>query len=282
MTHVAFPILHGNINGPFWAAWRLDPVLTIGVLAICGLYLLALPRAPWMDNHQGKAVAFGVGIAALIIALFGPVDTFNDDLFVLHMTQHVLLMMVAAPLLLAGGSVTLLSAWWGERGKMARRALRWLAQPLPALLLFNGNLLAWHWPRLYDAALRHEPAHKLEHLLFFGTAILFWWGIITPAAERADGSSHAAIALLFITGSVGDLIGLTLVLAGHPLYPFYETAVNPWGLSALADQRLSGLVMLISGASITFGGVFLILARSVPGDEWVMGEAPITERPSSF
>jgi cytochrome c oxidase assembly factor CtaG len=165
---------------------------------------------------------------------------------------------------------------------MARRVLRWLAQPLPALLLFNGNLLAWHWPPLYDAALRHEPVHRLEHLLFFGTAILFWWGIITPDAERADSSSHAAIALLFITGSVGDLIGLTLVLAGHPLYPFYETAVNPWGLSALADQRLSGLVMLISGASITFGGVFLILARSVPGDEWVMGEAPITERPSSF
>jgi cytochrome c oxidase assembly factor CtaG len=267
-----FPLLHGSIDRPFWAAWRLDPMLTIGVLVICGLYVLALPRAPWMANHQGKAVAFGAGIAALVIALFGPVDTFNDDLFFLHMTQHVLLMLVAAPLLLAGGSVTLLSTWWGERGSAIRRTLRWLAQPVPALLLFNGNLIAWHWPSLYDAALRHEAVHKLEHLLFFGTAILFWQGIITPDAERTDGSSHAAISLLFISGSIGDLIGLTLLLASHPLYPFYETAVNPWGLSPLADQRLSGLVMLVSGAAVTFGGVFWILARSVPGDEWVMGD----------
>jgi cytochrome c oxidase assembly factor CtaG len=272
MSHLALPILHGNTAGPFWTAWRLDPVLTVALLAICALYVLALPRAGWMANHRSKAIAFGCGMATLVIALLGPLDTFNDDLFVLHMTQHVMLMLVAAPLVIAGGALILLDVRWGSHLPLVRRLIRWLAQPVPALLLFNLNLLAWHWPPLYDAALRREPVHILEHLLFFGTALLFWSGIITPDRDPANAASHAAIALLFITGSIGDLIGLTLLLANHPLYPFYETAVNPWGLSPLADQQLSGLVMLVSGAAVTFGGVFWIIARSVPRDEWVMGD----------
>jgi cytochrome c oxidase assembly factor CtaG len=259
-----------------WTAWNLEPGPAILLYLTAIVYALALRRVPAGrgGSRAWRAVSFYAGLAAVAVALLGPLDTFNDESFSIHMGQHVALMLVAAPLLLAGKPVqTVLLALPPRhagsvlRGPLRRGWVRRLLQiathPATILVLFCGNLLLWHWPALYEAALKDSLIHELEHAVFFSTALLFWWPIIAPVPRHHRLAGHVAILVLFLAGTVSDLLGLTLLLAQRPLYPFYEATANLGGLSDLADQRLSGLIMLASGLLVTFGGVFLILARSV-------------------
>jgi putative membrane protein len=228
-----------------------------GIASAAALYALGgrllVHRNLWRD------AAFYAGLATLVAAVAGPVDVYADRLFFIHMIQHVLVTMVAPPLLLIGRPwprvVRPLPARLRRRaaraGHAVQRDLKRLASPLPAFALFNGVLLLWHVPALYDATLRSELVHDCEHMLFFVTALLFWAHLVPagrrPALGEAQRVAYGTGAIL-----VSWALAVVLGLATRPLYGAYaELAHRPLGISALADQQLAAGVMWVP-ASIPF------------------------------
>ncbi len=255
------PLLHGTVTGPFLLAWDFSPPIVIGLLVGAIGYYLALHKLQ-QDNRSTpptwQVLSYYGGLLAVAVALLGPLDTFNDELFFMHMLQHLALMQVAAPLILLGRPVQLaLKAISVKRSgpilktvlrrRPVRTALTLITTPLFAVLAYNANLVSWHVPGFYDAALRSDAIHEIEHLLFFGFALLFWWPIIDPVPRHHKMEKHWAIAAIFVTMVVGIGIGAILTLAPSVIYPFYLGTDKPWGLTPLADQQIGGLIMWVGG-----------------------------------
>ena len=256
------------------------PVL--GVAAAAALYWRgSRRRLRAVDSRRRhlrrwRTAAFAGALATVLVALAGPIDRLADDLFWVHMLQHVLLVMVVAPLLV-------LAAPWHElwrplplglrRGvakPVARR--RWaaplrragasLARPIPAWIAFNANLLLWHWPRLYDLALRDEWVHDLEHVLFLATAVLFWAQVWDSPPLRARLSPFGRVAYVTAATVPSWLLAVILAMASTPLYPAYAgDAGRPWGMSALTDQQLAAGMMWGPGAIPFSVAVFVGIYR---------------------
>lgn len=247
------------LRGANWPVeWPLVAIVDAGLLYALGGRFAVRPS-------RRRSAAFYAGLATLVIAIDSPVDAYADTLFSVHMVQHVLLMMVAPPLLLLGRPWPRLTralplevrrplartVLVGEALSTVRRAATALASPVPAFVLFNGVLLMWHVPYLFDLTLRNTLVHDLEHALFFGTGLLYWLHLTPPGARRRLSDAQR------IAYGIGAIIvswGLAVVLgfASHPLYGGYAAQVHrPGGLSALADQRLAAGVMWVP-ASIPF------------------------------
>lgn len=256
-------LLHaGDLHGPWLLAWRVDPLLTPLLLALGVAYLLAdhaAARAGRPTPPNWQVLAFFGGLGAIAAALTGPFDHYNGVLFSVHMAQHLVLIMVAAPLLLLGRPVqvflrglpprhtrAIMRRTVGHRG--VRRVLTVLTHPLSVVILFNGSFLFWHLPRFYQAAVRNEAIHELEHAAFFASALLFWWVLIDPVPRHHRLSTTAAALVLFATWMASDLICATITLARDLIYPVYAETEKPWGLTAYSDQRLGGAIMWVTGA----------------------------------
>ena len=214
---------------------------------------------PW------RGACFGLGLVAIVVALDSSVERLADDFFWTHMLQHVLLMMVAAPLIVLGAPWM---PFWRPLPLAVRRQvartfvtspslawLRWVAatvaRPWWAWALFNVNLAVWHVPRLYDLTLQNTAVHYAEHASFVVLGMLFWAQVIesSPFHPRLGDFARAIYAT---AGSAASwLLALVLALASTPLYPAQESA-HPGGLSALGDQQLAAGVMLGPG-SIPYG-----------------------------
>jgi putative membrane protein len=236
-----------------------------------------------MLRERRRAVAFFAGLAAVLVALAGPVERFADELFWVHMVQHLLLLTVAAPFfvlaapwtlplrLLPPGARRRVVVWW--RGARSTRPLRvgaaFLALPAAAWIAFNVNLLVWHVPAAFDLTLRSEPMHDLEHLLFLGLGVLFWTQVIdSPPLRPRLGHLQRAI-YVGAAAVVGWALSIVLTLAPSALYaPYGELAARPGGLSALTDQRLAAGVMLVPG-SITFA-----IAAALALTRWLAQDLP--------
>ena len=144
------------------------------------------------------------------------------------------------------------------RARPLRRTARFVAHPLPAWLLFNVNLVAWHLPALYDGTLRHQALHDFEHASFFFTGLLFWAQVLDSAPFRARLAWVERVAYLVTAMLVSWALAVVLAFAPNPLYPAYATlASRPWGLSALNDQRLAAGVMWVPG-SLAFTAAILV------------------------
>jgi len=232
-------------------AWSPEPTVLGGVAGLVVAYLAWLGRrVSWP-----RVAAFGAGVTVLTLALVSPIDRLGElYLFSVHMVQHMLLILVAPPLLLIG----LPPAATREllRVPLVSRLERTIGRPLVTLPLKVGALWAWHLPFLYDLALRSESVHALEHLIFIVTATMFWWPVLTPVRERRL-APPAAMAYLFAAMAGIALLGIVITLAPTPLYPFYVHPPDPygalglirngWGLSVLADQQIGGLLMWVAG-----------------------------------
>jgi cytochrome c oxidase assembly factor CtaG len=236
--------------------WPLAPLV---LAAAC--YLLGR-RA---SDSARRDAAFFAGLASLYVALVS-LDDYADSLFWAHMVQHVILTMVAPPLLLLGRPWprSLRALPLRARRPVARLLLacRPVAAPIPAFVLFNGVLLVWHVPALYDLTLRSEPVHVLEHVLFLATGLLFWAHLVpTSRRPRLSDTRRAAYGI----GAIGAGWGLALVLAlaPHPLYAHYAAlAHRPGGLSALADQQLAAGIMWVPASIPLTAAVFVALYRA--------------------
>lgn len=236
--------------------WPLVPVVVAAACYLAG-------RRP-ADTWQRDAAYFA-GLLSVLVALDSPVDRYADRLFAAHMAQHVILTMVTPPLLLLGRPWprSLRALPLRVRRPVARGllAFRPLAAPLPAFVLFNGVLLAWHVPALYDLTLRSEPVHVLEHVLFVATGLLFW-AHLAPTSRRPRLSDARRAAYGVGAIGVGWVLAVVLALAHRPLYaPYADLAHRPWGLSALADQHLAAGIMWVPASIPLTIAVFVAAYR---------------------
>ncbi|HEX6762280.1 MAG TPA: cytochrome c oxidase assembly protein [Gaiellaceae bacterium] len=242
--------------------WPLEwPLVAIAAAAV--LYFLGgrSRAAATTAATRGREAAFYLGLLSLVLAVDSPVDAYAATLFWVHMVQHVLLMMVAPPLLLLGRPWPRIvrpfpirlrrpvarAVLAGEPLTPVRTAARWIASPWPAFALFSTTLLVWHLPALYDLTLRDGPVHDLEHALFFTTAVLFWAHLLPSRRPQLTDVGRVAYCTAAILVSWG--LALVLALAAEPLYGGYAgLATRPEGLSALADQQLAAGVMWVPGS----------------------------------
>jgi putative membrane protein len=245
--------------------WSLDPSLVYVVLA-GWLYLLGSRGRDRPDPL--RALSFFAGLLTIVIALDSPIDHYADQLFWVHMLQHVLLLTVAPPLFLLGrpwprmwralplevrttvGRTVARSRWTSP--------LRSLARPVPAFILFNATIVLWHIPGAYDLTLRYGTIHVCEHAMFFFCGLLFWARVIDPGPLRPRLVWPTRIA--YVSGSmiVGWMLAIVLVLEPHAIYGYYAALKSrPGGISALTDQQLAGGVMWVPG-SVAYTVTFLI------------------------
>ncbi len=259
--------------------WAFEPGALVGIVALAAAYAAGV-RHVWSRAGRGRGVgraqaaAFCAGGAALLLALASPLDAWAADLFSAHMTQHLLLVLVAAPLLVLG-NVALALAWappprwrragarWWHAPRAGRAALRAVAHaaatPAAAWLLHAIALVAWHAPALYDAALTSAPVHALEHACFLGTALLFWWRVLQPTGRRALGHG-AAVFYTTAMALVGSALGALLTFSSRPWYPLHAAGARAWHVTLLGDQRLAGLLMWVPS-----GLVYLAAALAEAG-----------------
>ncbi|MEJ2665508.1 MAG: cytochrome c oxidase assembly protein [Deinococcales bacterium] len=255
--------------------WSPDPSVIGGSVALLAAY------AAWLrERLSARALLFAAGLATLVLALISPIDGLGDHyLFSVHMVQHMLLILIAPPLLLWGlppGATRRLMAV-----PLLDRLERLLGRPRVALPTKILTLWIWHLPVLYDAALASENIHALEHLSFVVTATMFWWPVLTPLRERR---LTPQLSMMYLFGAMAGLsvLGIYITFAPTVLYPFYLNPPDPygalalirngWNLSVMADQQLGGVVMWL------LGGLFYIVVILIEFGLWF--SAPETDVPA--
>jgi cytochrome c oxidase assembly factor CtaG len=251
-----------------WGGWSVQAALIYVVIA-AALYWLGGRGWRLRSRHELlREGAFVAGLVTIVISLEGPIDNYADQLFWVHMLQHVLLLTLAPPLILLGRPWPRMWRALPLRtrtavGRALARArwtapLRALARPLPAWVLFNATIVLWHIPAAYNATLTNETIHNVEHAMFFFSGLLFWARVIDPGPLRPRLVWPWRIAYVVGAMVVGWILAITLVLVPHPLYAHYAAlAHRPGGITALTDQQLAGGVMWVLG-SITFTVAMLV------------------------
>lgn len=236
----------------WWAAWSFEPFVVFAVLATVLLYAAGLSRI--RQHVPGWQIGcFGAGMFALALTLLSPIHQLGSELFWAHMTQHELIMLIAAPLMVLGqpGVVMLWAlpmrtrAALGMLAKNGSVAVTWavISAPIAAWLIHGGTLWLWHLPALYQATLESEVVHAAQHGTFLFTALLFWWTLIRG---RGGHMSHgAAVAYIFTTAVHTSVLGALLTCSSQLWYPIYQGRTQGFGLSALQDQQLGGLIMWV-------------------------------------
>jgi putative membrane protein len=269
---VLIPILAHTGQPPaphdLWVAWNLDPVLLGGFLLAAWAYRRGQTGGPRRDIDTWRARSFTGALLALAVALLSPLDALSSALASAHMVQHMLLVLVAAPLLaLSAPSSTILrgsplavrrgSGRWRRRLRLTHANLRPLRHPATAWLLSVGVLWFWHAAVPYDAALDSAPLHILEHASLLVTAVLFWQ-VVVGGRGAARVSGGLGVLLVFAMAMQSVLLSLLLTFAQTPWYAGYAETTAPWGLDPLTDQHLAGVIMWIPA-----GAVYLVTALAL-------------------
>ncbi len=251
--------------------------VTVALLLAAGLYTGGVVRL-WSRSGVGhgagylRVVSFALGCAFLAVALLSPIDTLSSELFSIHMIQHEVLMLVAAPLLVLGRPVPMFlwafaPAWRSRLAAMSRQSwfsLSWatLTSPLSGWSLHAAALWAWHAPLFFEAALESPRVHDAQHLTFLITALLFWTALLRGRVAGKDG---ACILYLFTTTIHSGVLGALITFAAHPWFPHYLETAPAWGLSGLEDQQLGGLIMWVPASLVYVGAALYLLARWIKG-----------------
>ena len=238
-----------------WQSWSWDPtILAFLLLTIWAYYEIARrfrPR-PWQTRY------FAGAMLSLVAALVSPIDAGSAYLFTIHMVQHMLLLLVAAPLLALSVPPAFLGRLYGI--PQAARVLHAVWSPLPAVVLFTGVLVFWHIPFAYDATLAIRGVHVIEHLSFLVAGVVFWGVIVSPVPKLVRASWGIRLALVVAADVVNFLVGFALAFAGSPFYRHYVEVPRMWGLSPLDDLRLGGAVMWVMGQMMYTIPLLLLLS----------------------
>jgi cytochrome c oxidase assembly factor CtaG len=247
-------------------SWNFDLLAIALFLLIAFVYVrgwLRIRQRVIGEYDKERLAAFLAGLALVFVATESPLDTFDRFYLAAHMSQHLLLMMFAPPLILIGHpTLPLLRGLpkpFVKEGlgpfltwPALRRVLKRLVSPPVAWVLFTGSTIFWHlaWP--YEAALRSPAIHALEHASFFWTGILFWWPVIRPAPGKSRWPDWALIPYLLASDLVNTGISIFFVFSGRLLYPSYHS---------LDDQVLAGLIMWVPGSTVYLIPAFVITMR---------------------
>jgi putative membrane protein len=264
----------GGGSGDLWHhwVWQDAPLLIL----MGGIYALGV-RALWgragrgSGIRQGRVAIFGLGLIVLFVALISPLDFLSEVLFSAHMVQHLLLVLVAAPLFVIGRFP--LAVAWAFPGRVSTRiwkewkwgrAWNFLTRPMTVFLLHNAAIWIWHMPRLYQAALEDNRLHFLEHAGFFLTALLFWQAFAELTENAPMGRSvkfGLGIFLIFATMLVGGFLGVLITFSPYVWYPAYVHGTAPFGLTALEDQQLAGAIMWIPSGVVYVAVMLTVVGR---------------------
>ncbi|MCH7706813.1 MAG: cytochrome c oxidase assembly protein, partial [Chloroflexi bacterium] len=240
-----------------WWEWHFHPDVVLGVLLLEGLYLMGV--GPWRRRYglasevkSGQVVLFSLGVLVLFVSLTSPIHHLaNNYLFSAHMVQHLLLVLVVPPLILAGTPDWLVRPLF--RPRLVLAAARYLTSPLIAFLLFSTVIAVWHLPELYGWALRSELGHITEHLVFIGASVVMWWPVLSPLPEVPRASYPVQVIYLFgLTVPMG-FVGAAITFSRRVIYDWYDTVPTLWGLATVLDQQIGGLIMKIVGALVFLG-----------------------------
>jgi len=257
-------------------------------LIVVAALAYALAARAAQQRHRPPPWRAGVclsGLGVLGLAMAGPLDALAHSLFWAHMVQHMLLTIVVPPLLALGQPVhvalTALPparrrrvAGWIFRPRWARMLLDLAAHPLVLALMLNVPLVVWHLPAIYEAALANQLLHDLEHVSFMGPAVTLWLVLLEPTVpRRCRLSAEGALLVLFTTWMVCDLLGAVLALSSATWYPAYAVSAQTWGISAVEDQRLGGLVMWIGGG-VFYACAMLVMFVRLSGVRGARAHAP--------
>jgi len=251
---------------------ELAILLPLAVAVLCyarGFRRLAAGACNFALGGPGRAIAFAAAVGVILAALVGPLDAWADASFAAHMGQHLLLIVVAAPLLaLSRAPVVILSGL----DMRTRRALAFfathsgwnacvhaIARPLSAWTIFTGIFLFWHLPSAFRWAQRHEAAHIAEHLTLLGSAWVFWSVALMPVHHRLG---RGGTALFVVTAAmVLDLPSAVMIFSPRALYLSSQALQLPWRLSALEDQEVAGLLMWVPGSLVFYSIAIWLFAQ---------------------
>ena len=242
-----------------------------------------------------RLAAYLGGLAVLGIALMSPIDVLGGQLFFMHMIQHVLMIMIAPPLLLIANPLPFFLWALPTRARYAagrllsresafRRGLRSATAPGLVWMAFVAVYLGWHDPNLYNAALESELIHDVEHITFFGAAMLFWWPAVGAGPRLRSTSRGVRLVFLLLSVPVNMAAGVTIAFASQPIYTYYTTVPRVWGITVMQDQMISGVIMWIPGSMMYLMAALLLIARVVqneadkeplPETEWDTRDAMI-------
>jgi len=263
--------------------WSLEPGVVLP-LALSGLLYV---RGAMQLRRRGRGLAlrrwemmsFAVGWLVLALSLLSPLHEASEQLFSAHMVQHELLMVLAAPLLVLGRPMVVMLWALPPRGRQTAAHLTrqpivrviWgaVTRPFDAWLIHGLAIWLWHLPSLFDATLRSEFIHALQHASFLGSALIFWWSIIHVQRRSARGMS---IVYLFTTAVHTGVLGALMTFSRAPWYPAYATGAPIWGLTPIADQQLGGLIMWIPASIAYLVAALAIMRRWIHDSEWSVAE----------
>ncbi len=255
------------------------------ILVLLGLGVL-YTRGWWRLRHQGRGaqgvartarlVCYWVGLLLVAVALISPLETLAGQFFFMHMIQHLVLIMLVPPLLTLANPLPFVL--WGlpdrarqaagrglsrmlHRASPVRKGLRTLTNPGLVWLIYVSLLILWHDPNLYNAALRSEPLHDLEHFSFFLPALAFWWKV-TGAGPIIHKQFSRGARIFYVIAAIPPtmLLGIAIAFSREPVYTYYLSVPRPWGISALQDQTIGGIIMWIPGSMMYIIATLILTA----------------------
>ncbi|GAC1409422.1 MAG: hypothetical protein NVSMB57_02050 [Actinomycetota bacterium] len=251
------------------APWAFHAHPSVWALIITiGFYYFFLVRIHEKERPAGSAprtsrrskVLFSAGLISMWIGADWPIhDVAEGSLYFVHMIQHMIFTFASAPLMLAG------IPDWMFRGmikpKPVYSIVRWLARPVPAIIVFNIVFVFSHWPLVVNAVVGHELLHFGMHTLLFASSIILWLPVLSPVIEIPRATIPGQMAYLFLQSLVPTIPASFLTFGAKPLYSAYVSMPKLWGISALTDQSSAGLIMKIVGGFILWGWLGALFFR---------------------
>lgn len=262
---------------PALSRWAADPLTVALLLGLGSSYVAGALRARRRARPMpaGRVAAFASGWVLLAVALVSPVDVYADVSFTVHMVQHLMLTLAAPPLLALGAPITLaLRSLPRAPAKALASALRsrparWLADPVVGWALFVGVPVLVHASGLFDVALRSTGWHAVEHGLWLGAALVYWWPIVGVDPSPHPMRYPVRLLSMLLTMPAMSFLALGIYSADTPLYPTYAALPPPWGPAALADQRAAAVLMWLAGNFVMVVAMLLVAASWKRDDDEV-------------
>lgn len=266
------PLVQALLGSWEWRFEILAILILLGVMYTLGWRRLRKQSSVRRLATWPRLIAYLSGLAILATALMSPIDALGGQLFFMHMIQHLLTIMIAAPLMLLANPFPFM-LWAlpsGARKQVARHfrrdavlrlALAKIARPGVTWLIFITVYIGWHDSTAYNTALIYGWVHDIQHITFFLAALLYWWPVI-GAAPRIQGRFPGWGKVAYLIGTVPPnmFIGVSIAFAGEVLYPYYLSVPRIWGLTVIQDQQLAGAIMWIPGSMMFIVGALIILA----------------------
>jgi cytochrome c oxidase assembly factor CtaG len=257
--------------------WSVDPVPLTAALLSAGAYLIAVRRVngthPRVPIPRWRVLAWLAGLAAILVALVSAVDVYAETFLTVHMVQHLLLAMVAPPLLALGAPITLLLRIATPRVRqrvvlpvLHSGVVRLIVSPLVAWPLFAIVMWLTHFSPLYNAALEDRNLHVAEHAVYLAAGLLFWWPVVAADPIPRRMGYGARLAYVGLQMPVNAAVGLAIYFAPSVLYPHYATIQRSWGPNALTDQQIGGVLMWGVGDLLLLAVVPALIAAWMRAD----------------